>query len=744
MASPPEPSEPASGWKDSLLRLLLRPLVRLLYSVRVRGRGNLPRTGPVLLVSNHVSFVDAALIAFASPRPVRFLMSRAYYDLPVLRGFFRGLGCIPVSSGDGPKALAESFRRAREFMAGGEAVCIFAEGEISRHGQMQRFKKGLERLMEGQAVPIVPIHLDQVWGSVFSFSDGRLLFKRPRRIPYPVTVSFGAPLPPAASAFAVRQAILELGAQAFRARLAGLPPLPLAFARQVKRRPFGRGVADSGGTDLNALKTLTGAYLLGRALDGDLGGEERVGILLPPSVPAVLANAGLSLRGRIPVNLNYTSPKETVDACLAKAGIRSVVTSRRVVEKLGWTPAGRVLFLEDAAPRVSAARKALTAAAFLLAPCALLERTVLRRARGGLDRLATIMFTSGSTGIPKGVMLTHANILSNLEAIAQVISLGAEDEMLGVLPFFHAFGFTATLWMPLRLGVGAVYHYNPLDARTVGRLARERRVTILLATPTFLLAYLRRVEPEQFATLRYAVAGAEKLRDEVAQAFREKFGLLPLEGYGATELSPVASVNIPDVDWPGVRQTGTRLGTVGQPLPGVFMKTVDPETGRELGPGEPGLLLVKGPNVMKGYLGDEALTREVLQDGFYRTGDVARIDEDGFVTLTDRLSRFAKVAGEMVPLIRVEDALNEALGSLDPAFAVAGVPDPRRGERLVVLYKGDLDPDAVLKKAVAAGLANLWTPDRSAFHRVPEFPLLGSGKVDLSGLKAEALRLEGL
>jgi acyl-[acyl-carrier-protein]-phospholipid O-acyltransferase/long-chain-fatty-acid--[acyl-carrier-protein] ligase len=732
------------GWRDSLLRLILRPLIRLLYSVRVRGRGHIPRTGPVLLVSNHVSFVDAALIAFSVPRPVRFLMARSYYDLPVLHAFFQGLGCIPVSGGDGPKALTESFRRAREFMDSGEAVCIFAEGEISRHGQMQRFKKGLERLTEGGTVPIVPIHLDQVWGSVFSFSEGKLLFKRPRRLPYPVTVAVGKPLPPTASAFEVRQAILELGAESFRARLAGSPPLPLAFARQAKRRPFAPCVCDSSGTDLSALKTLVGAHLLGRELDRATPGEERVAVLLPPSAAAALANVGLSLRGRVPINLNYTSPKETVDACLAKAEVRTVVTSRRVIEKLGWEPAGRKLFLEDVAPRISGLRKALTAAAFFLAPCALLERTALRRARGSLDRLATILFTSGSTGVPKGVMLTHANVLSNLEAVAQVIQMGPGDGMAGILPFFHAFGFTATLWMPLRLGVRAAYHYNPLDARVVGRLVHDKKLTVLLGTPTFLLAYLRRVPAEEFASLRYVVAGAEKLRDEVALAFKEKFGLLPLEGYGATELSPVASVNIPDIDWPGVRQTGTKLGSVGQPLPGVFMKVTDPDTGRELGPDEAGLLLVKGPNVMKGYLGDEALTREVLRDGYYVTGDIARIDEDGFVTLTDRLSRFAKVAGEMVPLIRVEDALNEAAGALDPVFVVTSVPDERRGERLVVLQKGDFDPSEILKKACAAGLPNLWTPDKANFHAVAEFPLLGTGKVDLRGLKAEARRLEGL
>ncbi len=728
---------------DFFVRLMLYPIANGLYSIRVVGGENVPLEGPVLLVSNHVSFVDAVLIAMANQRLVRFLMLRQYYDLPVARHLFRAMGCIPVSSGDGPKALAASFQRARDFMMGGEAVCIFAEGGISRHGQMQRFKKGFERMVDGVDVPIVPVHLDQVWGSIFSFSEGKLLFKWPRRIPYRVTVSFGKPLKSTATAFEVRQAILELAADAFSHRLADSPPLPLVFARAAKRCLWRAGVSDSSGAKLNALSTLVGSHLLGGALADAAPGEERVAVLMPPSVPGALANLGLSLHGRVPINLNYTASKDVVDACVAKAKVKTVVTSRKVVEKLGWEPEGRKIYLEDLAPTISSLKKALTAVWFAVTPSFVLERTAFAKARGPLDRLATIMFTSGSTGTPKGVMLTHENVLANIHAVAQVIQLGSDDCMLGVLPFFHSFGFTVTLWLPACLGMGAAYHFSPLDARVIGSLAEKRKATILLGTPTFLLTWMRRVEAEKFKTLRYAVVGAEKLREEVAKAFIEKYGLTPLEGYGATELSPVASVNIPDIDWPGVKQTGTKLGTVGMPLPGVFMKIVDPDTGAELGPDAPGLLLVKGPNVMKGYLDDDEKTRGVIRDGYYVTGDIAKIDEDGFISLTDRLSRFSKVGGEMVPHIKVEESLQDAVGELDPAFVVTGVPDDKRGERLVVLYKGERDLDAVLKKVLESGLPKLWIPDKSNFHKVEEFPLLGTGKVDLQRLKSEARGLEG-
>ena len=730
---------------DFFLRLMCLPLTRCLYSIRVVGQDNVPLEGPVLLVANHVSFVDAILIAMANQRLVRFLMLRAYYEMPGIGWFFQAMGCVPVSSSDGPKALVASFKRAREYMMSGQAVCIFAEGEISRHGQMQRFKRGFESMIHGVDVPIVPVHLDQVWGSLFSFSEGKLLFKRPRGIPYRVTVSFGRPMPASSSAFEVRQAILSLGAEAFTHRLADSPPLPLAFSRQAKCRPFALSMADSSGARLNAIQSLTGSYLLGKAVCGKVAeGDERIGVFLPPSVGGALVNAGLSLCGKVAINLNYTASKDVVDACIAKAGIRTVVSSRKFSDKLGWEPDGKKLYIEDLAPSVTALAKAVHAAIFLLMPSIFLERTFFSRARGPLDRLATIMFTSGSTGMPKGVMLTHANILANLEAVAQVVQFGPNDRMMGALPFFHSFGFTATLWLPLRLGMGAVYHFNPLDARTIGNLVAEHKITAILGTPTFLLAWMRRVEVEKFKTLRLVVVGAEKLREEVAKAFAEKYGVTPLEGYGATELSPVASINIPDIAWPGIHQTGTKLGTVGQPLPGVFMKVVDPETGKELGADKPGLLLVKGPNVMAGYLDDDAKTREVIKDGYYITGDIAKIDEDGFIMLTDRLSRFSKVGGEMVPHIKVEECLHEALGLLDQTFIVAGVPDDKRGERLVVLFKGDVDVEAALKKVAETGLPRLWLPDRSNFHKVEEFPLLGSGKVDFQKLKAEARRLEGL
>lgn len=725
------------------LRLPFYALSNLVYRIDVLGGDRLPAEGPVLLVSNHVSFVDAFLIAGASPRPIRFLMFRRYYDLPVVHWFFKAMGSIPISDSDGPREMIRSLDAAREHLKAGEAVCIFAEGEITRHGQMLRFKKGFERIAAGLDVPVMGVHLDRVWGSIFSFEGGKALLKLPRRLPYPVTVSFGRQMPSSATAHQIRQEILELGADAFQARLAERRPLALSFLREAKKHPFRFALADSLGVRLSYGSALVQAAALGRALDRALPGGENAGLLLPPSVAGALANLGLALAGRVPINLNYTTSLEVVLQCADKAGIGKILTTRKLVEKLGWDLGERAVYVEDVAKTVSKAGGALAGAAMLLLPSVLVERLFFPKAVGGLDRLATVIFTSGSTGIPKGVMLTQSNVLGNLEGLAQVYQVGPSDRILGVLPFFHSFGYTVTLWFPLISGFGVVYHSNPLDARKIGELADEHDATFLMGTPTFLASYLRRVEPERFKGLRYVVVGAEKLRDDLAKAFDDRFKILPLEGYGCTELSPVAAVNIPDVNWPGVRQKGTKLGSVGQPIPGVLAKVVDPATFEPRGEGEAGLLLIKGPNVMKGYLGDPEKTAEVLRDGYYVTGDIAAIDADGFITITDRLSRFSKIGGEMVPHIKVEAKLHELAERVEQTFVVTGVPDEKKGERLIVLVKAFEDLDGIWKRLQESELPKLWIPDRASFFAVPEFPVLGSGKLDLQRLKGVARQLAG-
>jgi acyl-[acyl-carrier-protein]-phospholipid O-acyltransferase/long-chain-fatty-acid--[acyl-carrier-protein] ligase len=377
-------------------------------------------------------------------------------------------------------------------------------------------------------------------------------------------------------------------------------------------------------------------------------------------------------------------------------------------------------------------------------PARWLEKALGQQSSAGLDDLATVIFSSGSTGDPKGVLLTHFNIGSNIEQIGQTFMLHGRDRLLGVLPFFHSFGFTVTLWLPAVLGVGVVYHPNPLDLTAISGLARHYRITFLLATPTFLQAYVRRCSPEDFGSLQYVLVGAEKLPERVALAFEDRFGIRPLEGYGCTECAPVLAVNTRDFRAPGFRQVGAKRGKIGHPLPGVSVRVVDPDTLEHLPVDQPGLLLVRGPNVMQGYLGRPDKTAEALRDGWYVTGDIAALDEDGFLTITDRLSRFSKIGGEMVPHIKVEDKLHELAGATEQSFVVTGVPDGKKGERLVVLHTLPAEKlKECLEKLTRADLPNLWIPRDNQFFHVDGFPHLGTGKLDLRKIRDLAVQLSG-
>ena len=344
------------------------------------------------------------------------------------------------------------------------------------------------------------------------------------------------------------------------------------------------------------------------------------------------------------------------------------------------------------------------------------------------DDVLTVIFTSGSTGQPKGVMLTHGNVAHNIAAIEEAVRLKSSDVLVGVLPFFHSFGYTVTLWAVMGIDVAGIYHFNPLDAKQVSKLCRQHGGTVLLATPTFLRTYVRRCEKEDLQSLEIVVTGAEKLPKDVADAFEAKFGVRPMEGYGTTELSPLVSVNIPPNRSTGDAHLERRDGTVGRPVREVRAKTVNRETGKDLPPGEPGMLYIAGPNVMKGYLGRDDLTAEVIKDGWYVTGDIAVIDEDGFIRITGRESRFSKIGGEMVPHIQIEETLAQVVGLAEdgnPRVAVTAVPDARKGERLVVVHTSlDRTPEELNRALSTAGLPNLYIPSPDSYIQTEQLPIL--------------------
>jgi acyl-[acyl-carrier-protein]-phospholipid O-acyltransferase / long-chain-fatty-acid--[acyl-carrier-protein] ligase len=722
---------------DFLIRFTLWLLAHTFYKIRIVGQEHVPFRGPALLVCNHVSHVDGFVVGACVQRFIRFMIYRPYYELKPFHRLFQLMAAIPVS-GRSRKEVVESIDLARAALDQGHVVCIFAEGAISRTGNLLPFKRGFEKIVEGRDVPVIPVCLDRLWGSIFSFKNGRFFWKRPEHIPYPVTVVFGKPLPHGATAQEARQAILELSGEAARHRRTPSDLLHLQFIRTAKRRWFSFCMTDSTGKKLTYGSALTASLLLARRLDtGDVK-ENMVGILLPASVTAALANIAVLLAGKIPVNLNFTAGKEALASAIEQCMMRTILTSRVFLAKAKVAELPGMIFLEDLMKGIGTREKATTALRALLVPSYFLKA---QHASGHADpdSLATVIFSSGSTGAPKGVMLSHHSILSNIEAMAQLFWVTKKDRMMGVLPFFHSFGFTATLWFPLAAGFGVVYHSNPADAKNIGELTAQHKGTILISTPTFYGLYSRQCAPEQFASLRYAIVGAEKLSETAAAAFREKFSLDLLEGYGCTEMGPVVAVNVPDIQEGREIQRGHKPGTVGHPIPGVAAKVVDPETHEPVGNGEDGLLLVKGPNRMLGYLGEPEKTREVLRDGWYVTGDIATIDEDGFIRITDRLARFSKIGGEMVPHIKVEEAINRILGV--GVCAVVAIPDERKGEQLVVLYAHkETEPEQLWHALQHTDLPRLWIPKRENMHYVEAIPVLGTGKLDIQ--KARTIAME--
>ncbi len=741
-----------------LVRIPLWVMCHSIYRMRVMGRKHIPRRGPALLVCNHVTHLDWLFLLAAQRRFIHFVIFAGWTKKWGLRHLLKWAGVIPIDKSAGPRAIVQSLRTAGEALARGEVVCIFAEGRFTRTGFLLPFHRGFEQIVKHHPAPIIPVCLEQIWGSIFSFWGGKVIWKWPNEIPYPVTVAFGEPLPATATAYEVRQAVQKLSADCAMRRSGKIRPVHRQFVRMAARHPLRPCIIDplvQRDKPLSYGRVLIGAMCLARRLRSRLSspstplpagekGKQMVGLWLPPGAPAVLANSALAFLGKVCVNLNYTASASVVQSAVRQCQMRHILTLKRFVQRvpLEAGPDVEITYLDDVLASISGWQKFRAALSVYCLPKFVLERWVLGLSKHKPDDLATIIFSSGSTGEPKGIMLTHRNLAADVESIVQVITPRPADRLLGILPFFHSFGYTVTLWLPLQVGASTVYHADPRQSREIGELAGKHRATIFLATPTFLRLCLKRCEPHDFATLRFLWCGAEKLPPSLAKEFEEKFGILPMEGYGCTELSPAAVVNVPDQHLEGFRQIGNKPGTIGQPLPGVAAKIVDPDTLAPLPAGQEGLLLIYGPNVMAGYLGRPDATKDAIRDGWYVTGDIAKMDEDGFIALTDRLSRFSKIGGEMVPHQRIEEEIRSIVGATEPVCVVTAVPDETKGERLVVLHVG-IDVAEVCLKLSNCGLPNLWLPKARDFYQIPEIPILGTGKVDLKRCKEIALERTG-
>ena len=716
---------------ERALHTIAGPILRCLYRVTAHGLEKLP-SGGFLLLPNHISWVDALVLQLACPqRPIRYIIDQEFYRKPLLHPFLRTVRCIPIDVRHSHSAVRAATKRIAE----GEIVCLFPEGQLERAGTLLRLRRGYELIARHANALVVPVWLDQLWGSIFSFQGGRFFSKWPKEIPYRVSVAFGKPLEAHAADIAtVREELLKLGEFCYGRRPGLDRHLAEECVRGLKRRRFSTAVAD--GTDhtkLSRAKLLGAAAALSRFLRTEFA-DERIAIVLPASKASMVTNLAVTLAGKVAVNLNFTMGRAANESCCQRAGLRVAISASQFIERVKDFPwPEQVLKLDELMPRLKL-QILFWWVMSILCPRPLLMRLLRIPKRGGQAE-AILLFTSGSTGEPKGVVLSHRNIVGNVSQFRDLLDAKSDDAILGSLPFFHSFGCTVTLWYPLIEGVRIVTYPNPLDATKNAALVERYKLTLLLATPTFLRAYLRKAEPQQLRSLRLVITGAEKLPLDLAKAFEERFKQRVFEGYGLTETSPVVSVNLPEPppSKPGEEvQPSSRLGSVGKMAPGIAAEIREPETERKLSLHETGMLWLRGPNIFEGYLHDDKRTAEVLRDGWFKTGDIARFDEDGFLFIEGRLSRFSKIGGEMVPHETVESKIVDLLGlggRDERAVAIVGVQDEAKGEALILLSAVDVDLAQLRDKLRDAGVPNLWIPKKIC--RVEAIPVLASGKLDL-------------
>ena len=525
-----------------------------------------------------------------------------------------------------------------------------------------------------------------------------------------------------------------------------LDPIHVAWLKNAKKSKTAFAVADIEGIEISHKKFLTGVLLFSQKIKV-YSPEQNVGLLLPSSGGGAIASIAILSLGKTLVNLNFTAGKKALSYAAKQAEVKHIYTSRKFLDKMlergidfeTYFPDSKLLMLEDIREEISTLSRISTLLKAILLPTSMIQKSYFKDV--SMNDTAAILFSSGSEGSPKGVELSHSNIAANAKQAA--IELGAveSDVIMSTLPTFHAFGFAITTLMPLSEGIPIVCHADPKDVTTIASGIKKYSGTILVGTPTFLRMYTvsKKVTSESMQSLRLVVAGAEKLRSEVRDGFEAKFKMPVYEGYGTTETSPGASVNLPDIESP--YKLRNRPGTVGKAFSGTEFKIVDPDSIEPLPTGEDGLILIGGPQIMKGYLKMPEKTAEVIEliDGYrwYRTGDKGHLDEDGFLTIVDRYSRFAKIGGEMISLTTVEEEILDACNEKDLEIAATCLPDQRKGEKIVLLANKNLDKNQLKRLLSDAKVNPLYHPAQVLI--VEEIPKLGSGKTDFGATKKIAL-----
>lgn len=706
-----------------ILKAVLSSVLRFLYRVEIKGMEHYKAVdGPAVIVVNHVSFLDGVLLAAFLPGKPMFaidtFIARQWWGKPMLR-VVEALPLDPTN----PLAMRTIVRAVQ----GGARCVIFPEGRITVTGALMKVYEGPGLIADRAQAKVIPIRIDGAQYTPFSRLRGKVRLRWFPTITLTVRPSRTLEVPAEIRGRARRAAVGRILHDEMTRLVFETAPWDRTLFQSLLEARDIHGASKLAINDIQRKpmtygRLVIGSFALGRKLAAPTKAGERVGLLLPNSRAAAAAFFGLQAYGRVAAMLNYTTGARGMQAACTAAEIRLIVTSRRFVELARLSEAvdalkaqATVLYLEDLKIGAIGRLIALVMARF----AAPLHR---RLAQATPNDAAVVLFTSGSEGLPKGVVLSHANILANRYQLAAVVDFNPTDRVFNALPVFHSFGLTGGFLLPVLSGIETFLYPSPLHYRIVPELVYETNATIMFGTNTFLSGYARAAHPYDFYSVRYVFAGAERVKDETRKVWAEKFGLRIMEGYGATETSPALATNTAMM---------YRAGTVGRLLPGIAHR-LEPVPGVERG----GRLHVHGPNVMLGYLkADQPGVLEAPADGWYDTGDIVGFDADGFVTILGRAKRFAKVAGEMVPLGAVEELAARAWPG--KGHAVVTLPDARKGEAIVLVTEEEqATRSALIEAAQREGMPELFVP-RTVVH-TRKLPLLGSGKIDYPAAKALA------
>jgi acyl-[acyl-carrier-protein]-phospholipid O-acyltransferase/long-chain-fatty-acid--[acyl-carrier-protein] ligase len=712
-------------------------------SIQIIHQERLPTTG-CLVMPGRIDFdFVAPLEKLFAGRKVTWLIEENSTHEPTLRNYLEKSGSGAMfDAGDAAPGAAGAQLSA--YLADGGVLIFVPSRTNARLGTACHIPASHLQTLCAFGLPILPIAVDRPQESCLSV-------ERKANLPSAV-ISIGKLISSKNSSVAnYQQYLLEANEEAYSLRTLLDGSLPIVLLEGLKKYGSKRRVIDgSDDTELGFDKILAASIALAKFISAETD-KLRVAIVLPPGKAGLIANLAVLFAGKIPVNLNFTAGHESIRSCIRQADVDRFITADPFVRKVSsfpWPPNRDLILIERVLP---ALKKKIIIWAIIakILPAGFLGFLLgLHRRRG--DDEAILLFTSGSSGQPKGVALSHRNVLANSCQFGSRLNLASNSSILGCLPLFHSFGCTVTLWFPIIDGVNLVTYPSPLETKRLAELIALHQVDVFLSTPTFLRGFMKRTDPTQFSSLKLVVTGAEKLPPSLAKAFEEKFGILPQEGYGLTETSPATNVNLPDLVLNNTLPTlpSSRSGTVGQMLPGLAIKITDPVTDKDIPIDSQGIIWLKGANVFSGYLDDPVKSAEVLSDGWFRTGDVGRVDDAGFLYIEGRISRFSKIAGEMVPHETVEAAINKVLGldtESERRIAVVGVPDEQKGESILLL--SSVSGSSLIQecidlryKLMDEGLSSLWCPKR--IIAVNEIPVLASGKLDIKSCEALAKKNE--